>query len=393
MKVFISDIHLTDETTGAHNISERDIDFFWNDIQVDEINKESIDLIILGDFFDCIRSTKWGETQPWGKDAKTEKTAEEIVQDIISKNTKAIGKLRSLFPGRITYVIGNHDRLIWQVPGAKKEVCKAFGLNEDRIKLEYSDKSLGIYAVHGNHNDVYNSFDFSKPETPIGDAIVTLLINRFPEEVEKELKDPELKKALQDIDNLRPTLLAPIWIEYNIRDLPEDKSKKVKEIWQGLVDKFYKNDFVADWFKRYDTWINPVDKADKLQFAFEHFTESSMKKMLDKLMEIRNDFFKPKDEYIVGAAKDMDRKNHRYVVYGHTHEKASHLLGVEGKDGKFYLNTGTWRRRVVLGEVRRLKPFFSSIKTLSYVVFYDENEKQRTGSNFELWDGTLTFAY
>lgn len=391
MKVFISDIHLTDGTTGAPNITLNDVDFFWNDIQVEGIKEQNIELIILGDFIDCIRSLKWkGKTQPWSTDAKADQTTAQIVNDILCKNKQVVDKLKNLFSGRITYIVGNHDRLIWQVKYAKNLVQNALGLKPEDIRLEYSDDSLGIHAVHGNQVDVYNSFDFSKREAPIGDAIVTLLINRFPEEVGKKLQDNKLKRALQEIDNLRPTLLAPIWIEYNIAHLSKSKRESVKKVWQGLVEDFYKNDFVADWFDRYDVWYNPVDKADKLQFAFEHFTEAPMKKVLDKLIEIRNDFFKPKDDFIKGAAKDMDTKKSRYTLYGHTHEKALHLLGEDNGRGKFYLNTGTWRRRIILGEARKRTPFFSSIKTISYVVFYDDKEKKVTGREFELWDGGLT---
>lgn len=34
MLVFISDIHLTDGTTGPRNIDENDVEYFWNDIQI-----------------------------------------------------------------------------------------------------------------------------------------------------------------------------------------------------------------------------------------------------------------------------------------------------------------------------------------------------------------------
>ncbi len=392
MKVFISDIHLTDETTGKHNISPSDVDFFWNDIQTAGVKQDNIELIILGDFFDCIRSLKWtGNTQPWGNNANANKTAVQIVKDIIAKNKEVLDKLKNFFPGKITYVMGNHDRLIWQVGEAKKLVAKALGIGNNRIKLKYSDKPLGIYAIHGNERDEYNSFELRKHETPIGDAIVTLLINKFPEEVGKELKKPKLKTALQEIDNLRPSLLAPVWIAYNTRKLPEKERQAVKDIWEGLVKKFYKNPFVAEWFQVNDVWYNPVDKADKLQFAFEYFTETTMKSMLEKFQEIKDDFYKPKSAYIEGAARDLYGEKCKYVLYGHTHEAASHLLGEQAGKGRFYLNTGTWRRRIIMGEPKR-EPFFSLLKSISYVVFYDSKEKKTIKRDFELWDGIVAGA-
>ena len=68
-KVFISDIHLSDTTTGDHNITLGTLRDFRDDIQ-GEVNKaggfKKLEIVILGDFIDVIRSTKWtGNTQPW----------------------------------------------------------------------------------------------------------------------------------------------------------------------------------------------------------------------------------------------------------------------------------------------------------------------------------------
>ena len=41
-----------------------------------------------------------------------------------------------------------------------------------------------------------------------------------------------------------------------------------------------------------------------------------------------------------------------------------------------------------MGEPKR-EPFFSLLKSISYVVFYDTKEKKTTGRDFELWDGIV----
>ncbi|MEE9201245.1 MAG: hypothetical protein V3V45_07365 [Candidatus Brocadiales bacterium] len=391
MKVFISDIHLTDETTGRHNIHPGDVDAFWNDIQVDGIKAENIELVILGDFFDCIRSLKWtGTKQPWVKGNSTDQTTIQVVKDILSKNKQVVEKLANYFQGQITYIVGNHDRLIWRVGKAGDLVAKALNIDKKRMTSEYVNESLGIYGTHGHDNDEYNKFSPTKREAPIGDAIVTLLINKFPETVGNKMKKPKLRKALQEIDNLRPAFLAPLWIEYNTKTLTENEAKRVKKIWPELVKDFYENSFVKNWFDEYDVWYNPADKADRLQFAFDYFTDSSAKRLLDRFIEIKNDFHKSKDEYLAGAAKTLrDNAECMYILHGHTHENALHLLGEQNKKGRFYLNTGTWRRRIVLGDARKRKPLFSPIKTISYVVVYDKNERAITGTDFESWNGAI----
>ena len=62
IKVFFSDVHLSDTTTGDHNITDGTLEGFWNDIQGDVDNAggtEKLEIIILGDFIDVIRSTQW----------------------------------------------------------------------------------------------------------------------------------------------------------------------------------------------------------------------------------------------------------------------------------------------------------------------------------------------
>jgi len=59
-KVFISDIHLSDTTTGDHNITLNTLRGFWNDIERDVFDAgghEKLELVVLGDFIDIIRST------------------------------------------------------------------------------------------------------------------------------------------------------------------------------------------------------------------------------------------------------------------------------------------------------------------------------------------------
>ncbi len=44
-----------------------------------------------------------------------------------------------------------------------------------------------------------------------------------------------------------------------------------------------------------------------------------------------------------------------------------------------------------MGEPKR-EPFFSLLKSISYVVFYDTKEKEITRRDFELWDGIVAGA-
>ncbi len=392
MKVFISDIHLTDGTTGAHNIGREDGEFFWEDIQMEGLKPEDVEVVILGDFIDLIRSTRWKEVQPWHGPQAIRSTVVEIVESIIHLNREFLGFLRGLTEKgvRITYILGNHDRLMNEVDGVRGLLREALGLEgeDSPFPHHFYSENLSLYATHGNEADVYNRS--SHGEAPIGDAIVTLLINPFPEHpFLKDLPDFErIRKSLQEIDNLRPTTVAPLWIEHCVKGFGREEKERVKEAWKDLVRRFYEDPFVKEWFDEYDVWYNPVDKADQLQIAFEYFTESSMQRLMEKILEIRNDFYRPKDEYIRKAGEYMEEKGCRYVLFGHTHEPRIHLVDEAG-GGRFYINTGTWRRRIVMGEPRKRVVPFAPLKTISYALFYEGWERERTGRDFEVWDGSV----
>ncbi|MBI5892814.1 MAG: metallophosphoesterase [Deltaproteobacteria bacterium] len=391
MLVFISDIHLTDGTTGPHNIDENDVEFFWNDIQVDGVKPKDIELVILGDFFDVIRSTQWKDIKPWdNNNTSVSQTAINIVQNTIKINKKPLDFMKDLSSKgvKIRYIIGNHDRLINAVPEARKLIreCLSIEKSPDPFPLEFWDKNLSIYATHGHEADVYNSFPWPDV-TPIGDAIVTMLLNPFPGH--PSLKGLSIKDSLKEIDNLRPATIAPLWIEHCIKSYGEDVGSKVKGAWKELVDNFYKDPFVKKWFDEYDSWLNPVDKADALQIAFEYFTESSMQGILEKILEIRNDFYKPKEEYLHKALDYMNEKGCDYIVFGHTHEPCIHLIEESKKGGKFYINSGTWRDRIVMGEPRKKIVPFAPLETISYVQFFNDTEMKETGRRFEVWDGSI----
>ncbi|MBI3398328.1 MAG: hypothetical protein HY026_03730 [Deltaproteobacteria bacterium] len=198
-----------------------------------------------------------------------------------------------------------------------------------------------------------------------------------------------MKESLQEIDNLRPATIAPLWIEHCIKPYGDTIGSKVKGAWKSLVDSFYKDPFVKKWFDEYDSWLNPVDKADELQIAFEYFTESSMQRILEKILEIRNDFYKPKEEYLYKALDYMNEKGCDYVVFGHTHEPCIHLIEESEKGGKFCINSGTWRERIIIGEPRKKIVPFAPLETVSYVQFFNDAEMKKTGRRFEVWDGSI----
>lgn len=225
MLVIISDLHLTDGSTGerisagafrllrerlenmAYDASKR-TDGSYRPI-------EEFDLIILGDGFDLIRSTAWsnekegdpGFTRPWmdpQSEALANKTA-EITDGILRNNAESFEVLRSIADGtgislppatssgnvdrrvsrdrrspnrlpvkaNIHYMIGNHDWL-YHLPGpgfdqTRQKVVKTIGLvNPPGPFPHMASESARItqllkdHNVYAQHGDIYDPYNYVK---------------------------------------------------------------------------------------------------------------------------------------------------------------------------------------------------------------------------------------
>ena len=74
-----------------------------------------------------------------------------------------------------------------------------------------------------------------------------------------------------------------------------------------------------------------------------------------------------------------------YVAYGHTHNENVSFLGVDKRFHKYYINTGTWRERILASNTG----VFSRYKTMTYAIFYKPEERMTDFPSFELWNGAL----
>jgi len=135
MLVFLSDVHMTDGSSGetikptAFRIFAENIRKLADTLQPQP--PEEIRLVLLGDVFDIIRSTKWvsANDRPWDDAGlKQEAIVKQILNGILSNNKDSLTELRGLREWAekkkvhfdITYVIGNHDWLINRYPACER---------------------------------------------------------------------------------------------------------------------------------------------------------------------------------------------------------------------------------------------------------------------------------
>jgi UDP-2,3-diacylglucosamine pyrophosphatase LpxH len=333
-------------------------------------------------------------------------------------------------PVEIIYIVGNHDRPINLYPSLRDELQKQLGLavkpgtidgdvdGEWWYKYEFRDDAYGVFARHGHQFDVYNYNGtdaytrLDHLQVPIGDVIATEIAVNLVVTLES-LRDeyPEitdgLVEAMQDVDNVRPLGRLMEWF---YSKMEEQDDKRIREAMDKTIDIVIENFFDIDFVKN---WNNPNTHVDELiraasgrpfqavlDFIVEH-TDAS--KLIQLLLPTAEWYLKEGgiDDYMEGAYyEDVWREEDspiRYILYGHTHNPLLKPLdSVDGRD-VIYLNTGTWRERLHRTISLDTTANFVSLKQLTYMVFYNEDEDKKNKElgtiGFDSWTGNQQKQY
>ncbi|MCA9267494.1 MAG: hypothetical protein KDA41_03445 [Planctomycetales bacterium] len=445
MLVIISDLHLTDGTSGAsihpgtfHIFAQRLVEMSerasWRtDGHYRPI--DSVDLLLLGDAVDITRSAHWnvGAVKPWDDPHSPEaiETVAKIVDGVLENNALGLAVLRSLadegvalaagdsrgrpiaegqphiVPVNIHYMVGNHDwhlhldgssydtlrRRIQQHMGLAGVAGEPFAHDpQESEELLISQRRHRLIARHGDVFDPLN-FEGDRDGSSLGDVIVVQLVNRFGLELQQQLGDelPEAALiAMGEIDNIRPVLLTPVWIEGVLERCCPNLStrKKVKRLWDELADEMLAMSFV----RQRDTW-SPFDLIDGLAGALKFSKRISSgwsHRILNWLREVRG---AASASYYSHALAEPDFRNRRaqHIIYGHTHETETVPLDASYADSfvlnQMYFNTGTWRRVYRQTQHAPGEHEFIPSEAMTYLTFFQQDE--RGGCPFEVWSGML----
>lgn len=451
MLVIISDLHLTDGTSGEtikagafrvfrERLRDLSYDASWRaDGRYQPV--EELHLVLLGDILDLIRSTKWldGDARPWsGPEALAEQVG-AISRAILQNNAESLAVLKSLDdgqtvtlppataegqPARVSrepdapervpvkvhthYMVGNHD-WFYHLPGEafdriRRNVVDAIGLvNPPGTPFPHdpgeSATISGFCERHGvfaRHGDIYDPFNYEgdRDTSSLGDAIVVELLNRFPTEVRREIGDelPEgCLEGLKEIDNVRPLLVIPVWIDGLLRRTCQDprQVKKVKDIWDRLADQFLDLDFVRD----RDSTFNLFDNVDKLELVLKFSRGVSFQTAARLINWVQEKMWGGGSPFYQNAFSERAFKDRaaQFVVYGHTHHYQVVPLDASYVGGnllnQMYLNSGTWRRVHELAQLNPTEQEFMGYHVMTYLAFFRDGE--RRGRPFESWTGAL----
>ncbi len=446
MLVLISDLHLTDASCGV-SLPTGAVDVFVSRLNECALQAswradgrykpvERIDLVLLGDILDTTRSTRWHQTQirPWD-DPQSPAVVEAvggIVDGILQHNSQSITSLRRLAADsairlpvatqagqpdynsqplsvavRTQYMVGNHDWYL-HLRGAsydliRQKVSHHLGLANshtapfphDPVECDELLGTLRRHRVLARHGDIFDPLSFTEDRdtSSLSDAIIIELVNRFAGEVQQDLGNhlPDaVAVAIQEIDNIRPLLLIPVWLDGVLERCCHQPSirKQIKKTWDRLADAFLQLNIVRE----HDSW-SPFALVDGLEGALKFSKRWSIgwaAKTNSWLHSLRGS---ANDSYYQHALAEQDFRNRRarHIVYGHTHHAETVPLDASFADSfvlnQMYFNAGTWRRVYRPTMLAPSQHEFIPAEAISLLSFFQGDE--RGGRPFETWSGTL----
>ncbi len=374
MLAIISDLHFCDGSATRKNVNPGAFELALGEIYALAVKvarrrdqPTRVDLVLLGDVFDLLRTERWFEDRdgtpvplaerPWGSEKALDPAAASptviaraglILDEILLENAVALKMLRgeSAPPPegvevRRIYLPGNHDRLYLHDAGLAARVRAALGAvapsglaSEGIFQHRLEMPRYGLLARHGHEWDEWNfeSFrDDAVPSeytdqdylpTPIGDPITTELAARLPYELRRRLGDSSLVTPvecehiyhrMQRIEDVRPLLASFQWAYYEADRLGGTmRSTAAAEVRlvvdatvKDLAERFRQLDFYRAWLDKHSRDLQ-IDSADLLQAALYGLSRVSLASGLS----VANRFdallsrSEPRDDCRRGAAKE-----------------------------------------------------------------------------------------
>ncbi len=449
MLAIFSDIHLTDETT-ARNVDVGAFNHLHDAIvtaarrEIDELH-----IVLLGDILDLVRTDYWHRMQipmnerPWGGilDRETgmnskadliEAQFAQVLRDTLASaaGRALTGMLNALaadvaVPVRVTYVVGNHDRVFNNYPS----LCAILAAAMPNVQVTFTNVLLapeyGVLARHGHEwDDVCHGWRFARkalmPKSrmgqfdreaynvmAIGEPITAELMSGLLYHTAQQLDmanplDAEFFMNLQELNNLRPIFHVFHWLSWLARGKYQRYGDSILRAVRTSLNSLLASSLTKQWDKVQGDFLWWGDTAYQLgllrTLLNTHITFDRLQWLVDKAVAVKNamGLFLPHgddDDMLTGAKAELDALDPQspiqYVVYGHTHE-ARHDCFSAQLDGtvRMYINTGTY---LPLIERARDGDGYVNANQMTMAYFYkgteDTNLRSGPGPTLALWNG------
>jgi UDP-2,3-diacylglucosamine pyrophosphatase LpxH len=356
--VFLSDLHLSDAATPAVPVA-RLLEVLSEVVRRDAAAGHRIDIVLLGDIFELLKSDAWLTTtlRPWDRHDTPglERCVTDVFEGVRRANAAFFDGLSGLVArtpkATLTYVPGNHDGVVTGRAGRGiRELLRARlpleGKADDPFVDRFERQDAGVLARHGHEWDPANRYDGGR--VAVGDLVVIELLVHFPDRVRQNMSPPgpeNMLAFLDEIDNVRPA--DPVTIaEWILRGAAECRAHVAGA--EARVDAA-----LASTARSFAALLRtqPVSSAivgrrwqQVLGSIARPFLRRTRLNLLRRLPSGRT----RADPLAYVRALKLDAVRNPagqgYVVSGHTHR--SDLQVLVGSDARplIYLNTGTWKR-------------------------------------------------
>ncbi|GEM_PF-5504881 len=404
MLVIFSDIHFSDGTLDPFNVPA-----YAFRIVVDHLRAilerpvsriKDVEIVLLGDIFDLLRSEKWTPTSPsdpmpWSPlEQPLESRIDSILEAVLEKNAEAVNVMSNMGAqlGRevsLRYLPGNHDRALNKFPGTREKLVRRLKLNHDPafpFELCAVFPRYNLLVEHGDRMDPFNC-EGPKNHSCFGDAFLIFVINNFFLYFRESLKEMNLQAddwilhAVEEVDFVRPKWATVVWLQDLISRIEDNRIQHaLLQSWKRALNEFLAVDFEK-------SGLTPDPQVMWLLSQLVQAGPSLLEDRNVQRMLVESD-----DAHIRSAEEEISRRpgTVEFVVHGHTHNARHVPLSTNGNRPQVYFNSGAWRQTINLvpspiSDTRLLVPW----QEMSFLVFYDPEESFALNKRYryEMWRG------
>lgn len=411
--------------------------------QVEQRRIRNFQLVIAGDLFDLNRTTLWfeDELRPYVGLSKIGGALEQKILKIIEATAneppvkEALEVFQLLAKGRyrtaessggkerdfpadeidIHFLPGNHDRVTNATPAIRRRVRELLGFSGDGQFPHYLlEDDPSVLIRHGHEYDDNNFAmdlqtastvpleipDKAYSEPNFGDYITIDIAVRLPYLFRRRygdaniVGDPAMVKLYQRLlqfDDVRPQSAL---FDYLLDDSAghysaEEAWEQFVPVVEDILDEIHDQGFFRYWLRRKaKPWAPAELEAARGLLKLGGWRNRASREAARKISRFLLGGETPRPELIAQREKLIQKKKIKLVVAGHTHNPEVCLIGSDEKSDRYYVNTGTWRNRILSTSDQRM---FGRMKALTYVMLFSSKEDSKvnkdTSGTFDYWTG------
>lgn len=437
MFIILSDLHLSEAQSTKigdlkfnKNLPVEIYQAYLNEIKQVAVSNgiKKVDLVLAGDILEINRSGFWFENdvRPYqdNDDIQPGSSAEATILRIIEAISREenVKETLSLFRDiqshydveiSLSYLLGNHDRLVNATPKIRETVRTLFGLSGGDLPFDHQfigrneDGSPFCLVRHGHEYDPMNfSLDTHELEVipaefpekvygaatlgditsvEFGAALPYYFVKEYGEE--QILGNPilmALYERLMGFDDVRPvSALLPY-----LFSAPGLKKRHTWEFMAPCFKKLLIKLSETPQFMDQITQASTLNRGQKLlvlglltskmvQRDLPYWMIKQLMKQVSKKIKLSSPVKWAKREALVSEK----HSSVKCVISGHTHFPEVSLMSAKKGDERYYINTGTWRNTI---PATRNYKGFGRLKTMTKVFVFQPSENTHP-QNEEDW--------